>query len=168
MGCHTWFYRKVEGPKESEVKSALLESFQNSLSFLENAIGNRDSLDPEMLEVVSSYSQVELIAEKEEVQDLLYRVDSGLIVGDHMKCLYSDWVDFKYEYIPGRGWFHGGENNELPHDLFRNGDYPEDKLFSLEETRKFIEDHTCVVYENSDRDLIKFWNEHPDGMIKFG
>jgi hypothetical protein len=57
------------------------------------------------------------------------------------------------------------------HDVFRIGGYPDDTLFSLEETLKFIEDQGEKVYAKADnwQELLKyFWEKHPDGMIDFG
>jgi hypothetical protein len=69
-------------------------------------------------------------------------------------------------WIPGRGLFIS--TDELPHDIFRNGEYSEDCLFSLEETRQWMREHVCEVYEWTDAELAAFWKNYPDGMIAFG
>ena len=54
---------------------------------------------------------------------------------------------------------------EYYHDLFRAKKDTDTKLFSLEETKKFIanENITDVKWE----DLEEFWMKYPDGMILF-
>lgn len=57
-----------------------------------------------------------------------------------------------------------------PHNLFRVGGYPEDKLLSLEETLDFIERNkeTVSFSENWERKLVDFWEKNPNGVIEFG
>lgn len=52
------------------------------------------------------------------------------------------------------------------HDLFRIGNYPEDRLYSMEETKAFIEKNNIkdVDWEQ----LEEFWRLCPNGMIQFG
>ncbi len=52
------------------------------------------------------------------------------------------------------------------HDLFRIGNYPETRLYSLEETEDFIEDQQ--ITEVDWVCLKEFWERYPDGLIKFG
>lgn len=52
------------------------------------------------------------------------------------------------------------------HDLFRVHNYPNDRLFSLEETIAFIKKND--VKEVMWDDLKEFWSVYPDGMIMFG
>ena len=56
------------------------------------------------------------------------------------------------------------------HDVFRIGGYPDDQLFSLEETMAFIECNKdrITFTENWEETLKKFWLLHPDGKIQFG
>ncbi|MFA5154149.1 MAG: hypothetical protein WC554_16485 [Clostridia bacterium] len=60
--------------------------------------------------------------------------------------------------------------HDLPHDLFRIYGYPNDKLFSLEQTMKFITDNKEKISfcENWAKRMKKFWLNNPDGMIEFG
>jgi hypothetical protein len=59
---------------------------------------------------------------------------------------------------------------DTPHDLFRIGCFPEDKLLSLEQTLEFIERNKermsfSLDWETS---IKEFWTKHPDGVIEFG
>ena len=60
----------------------------------------------------------------------------------------------------------GGDITRAYHNLFRVSGYPEDILFSLEETKAFISKNNIekVFWE----DLVEFWQVYPDGMILFG
>ena len=70
------------------------------------------------------------------------------------------------EYIEGKGFY----VETGFHDMFRKYGYPDDRLFSLEETLNYINNYEnkCIVYENT-IDLLKdFWSKYPDGFIEFG
>ena len=80
----------------------------------------------------------------------------------------------RVKHVPGKGTY-VTKNGIHHHNLFRIHNYPVDKLFSLEETLKFIEDHKSEItyYHDSETktfmELLEgFWKEFPDGMIDFG
>ena len=54
--------------------------------------------------------------------------------------------------------------------MFRKYGYPQDKLFSLEETLAYINnpENECVINDNTFKWLEEFWAKYPDGMIDFG
>ena len=70
------------------------------------------------------------------------------------------------EYIEGKGFY----VETGFHDMFRKYGYPEDRLFSLQETLDYINnpENNCTVYEESIKRLEEFWSKYPDGMIDFG
>ena len=59
---------------------------------------------------------------------------------------------------------------DTPHDLFRIGGYPDDKLLSLQQTMEFIERNKERISfsENWEERLKEFWSKNPDGVIEFG
>lgn len=59
---------------------------------------------------------------------------------------------------------------DTPHNLFRIGGYPEDKLLSLKQTMEFIEKNKQLITftENWEDNLKEFWSRNPDGIIEFG
>ena len=70
-------------------------------------------------------------------------------------------------------------NDDVPHDIFRLGGYPDDILFSFEESKKFIEENRDKIFYGGASSqaqgeeeclslLINFWNNNPIGMIDFG
>lgn len=75
------------------------------------------------------------------------------------KCVYS------YYEFQGRKY----TNVNMPHNLILIGIYPEQVLFSLEETLQFIEKNKEKITfpENWEERLIDFWVENPNGVIDF-
>ena len=71
------------------------------------------------------------------------------------------------EYVKEKGLFI--EDTEF-HDVFRKYDYPDDKLFSFEETMLYINnpENECVTYDWTEKRLREFWCKYPEGMIEFG
>jgi hypothetical protein len=60
---------------------------------------------------------------------------------------------------------------DTPHNLFRVGSFPDDKLLSLQQTMEFIEqnkDDYILFSENWEDRLKEFWAKNPDGVIEFG
>jgi len=86
-------------------------------------------------------------------------------------------------YFDSKAKIYYVSDKELPHDTFRVDDYPEIKLFSLQETLDFLEKnddkirYTSSIFDKTDREVLKqraierlkdFWEKNPDGMIDFG
>lgn len=59
---------------------------------------------------------------------------------------------------------------DTPHDLFRIGRYPDDKLLSYEQTMHFIKQNEKKMSfcENWEDRLKQFWSKNPNGVIEFG
>ena len=86
----------------------------------------------------------------------------------HQDEFLSEYQDeFLSEYIEGKGLY---IDDTGFHDVFRKYGYPDDKLFSLDETLSYINnpENNCEIYENTIERLKEFWNKYPDGMIMFG
>ena len=78
-----------------------------------------------------------------------------------------------YLYIRGKGCY----DSLNWCDIFRIGGYPENLLFSLDETLEFIEQNKDKIHSYHYNEISKkgwkeqledFWKEYPDGMIFFG
>ena len=80
------------------------------------------------------------------------------IPSDNCDYSYAEFGESKYT------------NVDTPHNLFSIGSYPEQVLFSLEETLEFIEKNREKIYfqENWDEQLRDFWAKNPNGIIEFG
>lgn len=169
MGCHTWFYKKVEKPSYEEMRGFVLDQYDESIKGLNKWIDN--PLDEEYLEMVSVYKEWTIDYIKEWRDSDLRRVrliENGYcrVAVMNKYCSYSDSI-----LIPvGDNIYKDVSGNDGYHDVFRKYGYPEDRLFSLEETLSYIDNpkNECVVYENTREVLEKFWNRYPDGMIDFG
>jgi len=168
MGCHTWFHKKIKGPSDEEVKTKIVEKIDKELDFLERIVIDRNSIDPDLLEAYPEWTPEYSEQQKPYWVNLKSQIINGEMSINEMRDLYSDMTYEITYYVDGRGWF--VSSGELPHDLFRKYGYPDDRLFSLEETLDYINnpENKCVVYEETIEDLKKFWSEHPEGMINFG
>lgn len=66
------------------------------------------------------------------------------------------------------------ENDSDYHDCFRtskrnkDGTYTDDIIFSKEECDKWLETNKETVYHLDKEYLNRFWEEHPNGVIRFG
>jgi len=167
MGCHTWFYKKIEGPTDEQIRKDLVVYFQETIQFYDSALNHKESLDDLTKEVLEGVSDEELEVERDEFLFLYRRFASGEMEIDEVN---ENWASSRFsrhiKYLRKMGWYE--TDDSLPHDLFRTGNYPETILFSLEETLDFIKTNKCTVYEFTDEKLRNFWVEFPDGMIEFG
>lgn len=84
-----------------------------------------------------------------------------------LQSLYASWSPELITYVEEKGWYR--ETGDF-HDVFRKYGYPEDRLFSLEETLNYISDtkNECVVYDYTENKLKEFWEKYPNAMIQFG
>ena len=166
MGCHTWFYKKVDVSYE-EAKSFLIKKYKNNIDLNEKWISNPN--DPEYSEFVEIYKEYTIDFLKHSLD--LYKRKLRLVEGGYCKEAvmkkYNPNCYFSYLYISNKGMFVELSNY---HDLFRIHNFPEDNLFSLEETYQFIETNKDLINYNNNWEnrLIEFWDKYPDGMICFG
>lgn len=159
MGCHTWFYRKIERSQE--------EAKQSCLSTLKR---NRN-LAWKIYKRPQTYFGIDWNTTKEK------QLKSIKIYNRQIKAVSNNYYqravwnyqrdDNLTKYVDGKGLYI--EDTGF-HDTFRRGDYPDDKLFSLAETLEYINnpENKCQVYENTIERLEDFWSKYPDGMIEFG
>jgi hypothetical protein len=167
MGCHTWFYKKINSPLDEEIKKTVIERCSKELDFLERLINDRGSIDADFLEAYPEFDSEWVTNNKSFWLDLKERTENGTIETDELYERYCDWSNDLTEHVKDKGWFI--ECDEF-HDVFRKYGYPDDKLFSYQETMDYINDpkNECVVYDHTDEHLKRFWDKHPDGLILFG
>lgn len=174
MGCHTWFYKKIEVDHET-VKANVADLYKREIDLYDRMISRRDEIDAELLEAYPEWTVEYGIKQKAIYERKLKNINCDLCKAA-MYRRYKHGNDLTM-YVEGKGFYI--TNNDLPHDTFRRGNYPDDRLFSLEETLKYLEDNDSIIYyyDNTEREkskteaierLKKFWNEYPDGMIEFG
>ena len=159
MGCHTWFYRKIERTQEEAKQSCLIKLkrernlcwkiYKNPTSYLGI---DWNTTKNEQLEYISKYNR-----KIKAVANNFYK-----------RAVWNNQNDKEITiYIDGKGLFI--EDTGF-HDLFRKGGYPGDMLFSLEETINYINDaeNDCSVYPTTIQKLEEFWKKYPRGLIEFG
>lgn len=158
MGCHTWFYRKIERTQE-EAKQSCLRGLRKSEKLNLNILANRNynGLD------WSDWTESELIKHDSYLKRQIRMVDNNFC----KRAVWNHQDDENLtEYIDGKGFYMETDF----HDTFRKYGYPENRLFSLQETLDYINNpkNDCTIYENTIEILEEFWNKYPDGMIEFG
>jgi len=160
MGCHTWCYKKINAATREELTPEIKNSIVAELAWIAEMLA--DETKPGHGHAPESLYKI-----KDLLDTQLYKLEENELTDEEFYELYEECVtDDVVRWIPGRGLFIS--TDELPHDIFRNGEYSEDCLFSLEETRQWMREHECEVYEWTDAELAAFWKNFPDGMIAFG
>jgi hypothetical protein len=171
MGCHTWFYTKIERTQEEATKLWIdeqIESINRWEETTNNVIydeaGNFIMPHPEneIRFIYPEWSQESCEHHLEVLKRQLRRVQNG----GCKKAIWNHQPDVLSFYIEGKGLF--VEVEEF-HDVFRTG-YSENLLFSLQESLDYINnpENNCTVFENTTEKLIEFWNKYPEGAIYFG
>ena len=165
MGCHTWFYRKINLPLE-DCKKKVVDTLEKYVSWeLSDLNKSERESDEEACTSIKNTNRVISWIKKGWITEACYRLLDE--VG------YYD-INTKIYYRT---------DDHLGHDTFRIGGYPETKLFSLEETLDFLEknddkiSYASTIWDKTDRSILKakaierlkeFWEKNPDGMIDFG
>ena len=144
MGCHTWYYKPINQPTTSAMRTVLLDyhtALIDSCDRLNLRDGNNcwDS---------HKYSSVRI----------LHWLTTKRI--SHPSTIYRMWVHTL------------GINQELNNQLylnidwpscFRVSDYPETILTSRECALRYVSTIECDLDK-----LNQFWDKYPDGIIAFG
>lgn len=178
MGCHTWFYKKNNDITYEMCKEHLIKRYNRDITFYDDLINKltNDNLSDDDKDFIKHYPEFDYnycVIHKAITQRSLQIIEKGLC--KKAVCnTYNSNFGLTY-YIENKGFYTSYDS--LPHDMFRLGGYPEDNLFSYEETIKFIEEHKDEIYyyhqnkvtgETFEEALQRFWLENPDGMIQFG
>lgn len=167
MGCHTWFYRKIERTQE-EAKVSCLRHLRKSrnlawkiyrkptsyygINWAGGFNRDLDSYRINQLNYIKVLNRKIRMVENDLCKDAIWN--------------HQDDEELA-EYVKGKGLFI--EDTGF-HDEFRKHLYPEDKLFSLEETLDYIAnpENQCTTYDWTETRLREFWSKYHDGMIEFG
>ena len=184
MGCHTWFYKKIESPSEETMKARIKDKCKEEIAFLNQLIYDREKIDQTLLkaypewtpeyakEIIPHWENLIKYIEGKKIdisETIKYFFDTELegelICNIYASLMSDDWI---LKYVKGKGFYLETEF----HDIFRKYGYPEDKLFSLEETLQYINnpENECSISdkEYTIKELKKFWKKYPNGMIRFG
>ena len=202
MGCHTWFYKAKQITNEDYQKAKIVvikqleehknycikvNKFYNSITFKESILSAKNTL--------TDIKQI-IIKSKEIFGDVwkddLYFIDFmnyspnyikdiintpkvcdrqiNAIKKNYYKCAVIMRYFDSYEIDKKNNKIYIGVDDF--HDVFRKYGYPDDKLFSYDETIKYIENEKNECYvrdkEHTYKQLKDFWDKYPDGMINFG
>ena len=138
MSCHTWFYRKIERTQE-EANESCLKSLKKSRKLcwkiFKNPTGYRGINWEE-----DCGSTREECAKRLMV---LNRKIKAIYSGYYQRAVWNHQDDDEITiYIEGKGLY---VEDTGYHDAFRLGGYPDDKLFSYEETIKYLEDKDSEI-----------------------
>lgn len=145
MGCHTWCYKRASISDE-EIIAIARKKVDEQLSKTEEEI----KADNEKYSAKCSYDEWQQMAREHE--KLIIEKDWEAVMDNLL-------IDYEYR----NGVFY--EDAEF-HDIFRVGNYPDDELFSLEQTTDYLA--KTQHYDLDKPYLEEFWNKYPDGMIRFG
>ena len=161
MGCHTWFYKKVNRSIE-EAREKCIQTKRRHLDLNKAIIAdkNHGGIDWNEYDEDTNSNDNDRRFNVEVLERQIKLIEAG-------KCdraVFNQQPELSM-YIDGKGFF---VDNKDYHDLFRKGGYPDDILWSLEETLEYIKEHSCSMYDWTEEKLKEFWSECPDGFIKFG
>lgn len=172
MGCHTWFYdRLVKQPIYEKCKKVVLDTYRYNLKYYKR-LKNKKELTEEDIQDMETWS---LTPDRLDFQiKLTEKLISKIEQGGCEDAVRRRYAHFYFSPKTGVIRYHNGifygEHSNLPHDVFRVTDYPEDVLSSYEDFENFYSTHKCYP-PNSDEvrhEMWKFWEEHPNGLVDFG
>jgi len=206
MGCHTWLHTKSKyQPTFEEIKELVVKTFESEIDYLKRHIEGR--LDEDKVWLFESQtilqSEWKLEIYKRKLQIINKNLCKVAVCNYYSYYVGTDEFGRSYHYETSNFTLYTGlsGSNKTPveewyHDTFRIGGYPEDKLFSLQETLDFIERNekkirfghiACINADEKDYNkrkwkeinrkkskqkcmeiLKEFWTKHPDGLIYFG
>jgi hypothetical protein len=149
MGCHTWFYTKIERTQEEAKESCLSNLKTNRNYFWKDYKKEKKINDLETINILNR--QIRMVS-----NNLCQRA-----LWDRQN---NDDLTF---YVDGKGLYIGVDDY---HDSFRVYTYPKDLLFSLQETLDYInnEKNKCEIRDYTFTQIEEFWSNYPNGMICFG
>ena len=152
MGCHTWFYTKIENINYTEKE--IIDIFVKQLEF-------------ELNNLHDFYDSDEQIKFKEQVLNKqIQKVKDGKVNCAVFERVILNYNDKELYYYRNIGWY---IDNEKYHDVFRIGNYPKDILTSFKQTMDFINKNKNKINlsTNYEEKLKQYWDENPNGLIEF-
>lgn len=171
MGCHTWFFTKVDPqPTYEQVREKLLSHYHIEMGFYQRHVSNTLAEDELFLfedrTIESSEYAISVI------QRWISRVEKRLCQVATMRhgagTMNDTFCERDHQFYTEVGL----------HDVFRIGGYPNDELLSFEDTMEFFEKNddkifwggapTVIGKEATIEIIREFWNKYPNGMIHFG
>lgn len=207
MGCHTWLCAKADKqPDFEEIKSEVLKIYQEEINFLTKHINGDLEEDEKWLlddQQTIEDSKYKLSIFERQVRIMNKNLCKIAICNKYDLIIGKDEFERSYKYDSFKQTLYvdlAGCNlkpeEEWYYDTFRIENYPQDKLYSLQQTLDFIKTNTRKIRfgylelsnpENTDpfkrkwkefdrigakkkaiKRLKEFWNKYPDGMIYFG
>jgi len=165
MGCHTWFKTKSKYSLE-EIRQIWIQQQKKWIQQWEDYTFNPELKEKRLEIFTTEKTQKEFEYYLEVYKRQLRKVESG-----HVKYSFVDNLlegtdeGILYEYYNDTIFV---DNRTMPHDIFRIGGYPEDLLFSYDDTIKFIQKNNIEYDDIMLNKLKKFWDENPIGLIRFG
>ncbi len=163
MGCHTWFKTKSKYTIEGLRAIFLVhwEEWIKRWTVLVNEPENEDRL-----KIFNHLTQEQMEFHLKVYQRQYDLVKKGIIKQDFIYHFTRDTDEGNlYEIHDGVIYV---ETDDMPHDIFRKGGYPDTKLTSYDETIDFCKNDGIVLDDHQVASLRKFWGENPVGLIDFG
>jgi hypothetical protein len=160
MGCHTWFYKKINH-SYNEVKENVINKLNKSLQFYDRMCDGL--LDPDLMEAYPEWTPKYGFKYKSIIERQIQIVTKDLC----KRAIYNRYTSNNNLTVYVNGNLY--EETDY-HDIFRKYNYPEDHLYSLQETLDYIQKYKdeITIYDWTFNRLEQFWNQHPNGLIKFG
>jgi len=133
MGCHTWFYRKIESPTIDYIKNNIKQKINKELEFLNYLIYNRDQIESDLLQAYPEWTIEYAQENSKSWNKILHFIDTGEINMSELKEFFTDdtyteenilqniycFLDGGLiDYVEGRGFF---KDCDEFHDVFRKG-----------------------------------------------
>lgn len=176
MGCHTWFYKKINPQPTREDKiHQCVERLNKACIRLENALLN-DGFGWKKIDKWYPYSSREKVAEcLHEYKWMLDNVnhyedycneDNPLTKEYKLYEKVEDWEVSDDEFTMSINGIYYCEIDKY-HDLFRYNKY-DTCVTSEDEMWKLIEDNHIDISDDVKEKLKEFWSLYPDGVIDFG
>jgi hypothetical protein len=159
MGCHTWFYKKVERSIE-EARQKWIEVKKDWIERWKEICNDPNAECRFIFEWSQEYCDWSLSLYERQLR----MVEKGLCNMAVMNQQPED-EEGSYEFVDNILYCN---SNNLPHNIFRISGYPEDKLHSIMETMRFCVKNNIKLTKEQKYQLQKFWFENPEGLITFG
>lgn len=176
MGCHTWFHKRVYR-SYTVAKRKYIQREKWWINEMEKYDrGDTDTvLDwVDMLHQYNTTPKKQIRISKRKIRMVKKGLCRLAVCNNQEDLTFANGKFYTHDDVPF-------------HDIFRIGGYPEDKLFSYEETVYFIERNKDGIYSwlgwidgvntfgNYDNmietwkiKLKEYWDTYPTGMISFG
>jgi len=168
MGCHTYFYEKIEPqPTKEEIKDLVAAALIKNIEFWQKMI--HGDIDSKLMDAYPEWT-IEYGSYYRAIDKRRLRMINA---GHCVEATYNKYCESYYSLF-GK-LTHKSKANKfyietVYSDVFRKGGYPDIELTSLKETLDYINnpENYCQTYEWTNKRLEEFWNKHPNGLICFG